>query len=354
MGEANPGVEIAPGNKGAMDDGAREVSLTAIATVLVQNNRVIMIAGVLGLVFGIASGLLSTRRYASSALFVPQASTDVGNAGGLALAASQFGIRIPSGGGGWGSAVYVELLHSNTVLSPIAMDSVTVVEEGGRRATVADLFEIEEADSALRLEKTVRTLRDVVAATENRRLGSVRVVVTTKWPSVSYALVQRLLAEVNRFNIASRQSQASEERQFAESQAAESERALRNAEERMRDFLETNQVVSSPQLMYQRERIQREITIRQQAFMSLLQSVSEARLREVRDTPVITVLEPPMLPSIGEPRRSAMKGVIGSVAATLIAVIIILSLHARAAATGDAVDFFRAVDGLVPRMLRRR
>lgn len=337
----------------AVDGEAEELTLVTISMVLMRKMRVIAGAAAIGFFLGAVFGLLSTREYVSRATFVPQASAEASNSGGLALAASQFGIRMPNGGG-WGAPIYVEVIYSRSVLTPIALDSVTVAEEGGRQVAIADLFEIDDKAPAIRVEKAVRMLRDVITATENKKLGAVQLAVKTRWPSVSYALTQRLLADVNRFNLLTRQSQAGAERKFAETQAQEAEKALRQAEEQMRDFLEQNRVVGSPWLVNQRERIQREITIRQQAYMSLLLNVSEARLREARDTPVITVLEAPVLPAVGEPRRSAMKAVVGAIAATLLALIVILTQHARATATGTLQDFFRTIDESAPRILRRR
>jgi hypothetical protein len=310
--------------------------LVEIATIILHRLRVILGALALGFIFGAAASLISSRKYVAGTTFIPQLSaSDASGAGGLALAASQFGIRMPTGGAGWGAPVYVEVVRSRSVLGPIALDSVTIDEEGGRRTSVAELFKIDDRDEASRLEKTIRKLRTIVDATENKKLGAVRVTVTTKWPSVSFALVKRLLIDVNKFNLITRQSQAGAERRFAEIQAREAERALRLAEERMQKFLEQNRVVVSPALLYQRERIQRDITIRQLTYTSLLQNFSEARLREVRNTPVITVLEGPVLPAIGEPRNTAMTAAIGSIAAGLLAVIVVVIQNVQKTATGD-------------------
>src|ERR1019366_5148610 len=108
----------------------------------------------LGTLLGLATGLSSTRVYVSAATFIPEGSE--GGASGLALAASQLGIRVPpSAGAAWGPPVYVELLGSQALLEPIALDTVVVAEEGGRRVALIDLLKIKAPTIAKRTDLAV-------------------------------------------------------------------------------------------------------------------------------------------------------------------------------------------------------
>jgi len=182
----------------------------------------------------------------------------------------------------------------------------------------------------------------------------VQLTVTTSWPSVSYALADRLIASVNKFNTQTRQSQASAERQFVQGRAREAEIALRDAEDRMQSFLQRNRIVASPDLTFERDRLQREISLRQQAYTSLLQSQEEARIREVRDTPVITILEKPALPAVGEPRHSLSKGLMGALLGIILAVLFKAVGTARESPSERTQEFFRVLEDALPRFLRRR
>src|SRR5688500_12525789 len=94
-----------------------EISLLGITNALLRWRRLLVALAVLGALSGLAFALLSTRVYVSSAVFVPQGSE--AGASGLAAAASQLGIQVASRSGGWGPAMYVELLHSHDLLEPI-------------------------------------------------------------------------------------------------------------------------------------------------------------------------------------------------------------------------------------------
>ena len=335
-----------------------DVSMLALASTLLRWRRTIAGLGLFGAMVGLASGLLSTRVYMSTATFIPQGAE--GGASGLALAASQFGIRMPSSGGGtWGPPVYLELLRSKALLEPIALDSVAVVEEGGRRVALMDLLEVKAPTPARRIDLAVRTLRRIVEASEDKKLNAVKLSVTTLWPSVSLALAERLVRGVNQFNLETRKSQAAAERQFAEVQAREAERALREAEDRLQLFLQRNRAIAgSPELAFQNDRLQRDVALRQQVYVSLLQSREEAKIRQVRDTPVITLLESPRLPVVGEARNSVKKGVLGGLVGGMLAVLIAFlaqgAASARRVPNEEAREFFRLVDEATPRFLRRK
>jgi hypothetical protein len=328
---------------------------------LLRHQRAIAIFTLTFSAAGLAFGLLSSRKYASSATFIPQGpESAVGSNAALALAASQFGVRLPSSGGSWGPSIYVEVLQARNFLEPIALDTLVVAERGGRRVALMDLLEIDEPSAAWRLESTVRVLqKHIITASEDKKLGAVRVSVTTKWPSVSLELVERLLRGLAQFNLTTRKSQAAAERQFVEIQAREAERALREAEDRLQAFLQRNRAMSgSPELGFERDRLQREVTLRQQIYTALVQNREEAKIREVRDTPVITVLEAPRLPVIGVPRGTLVKFVLGGVVGCVLGILVAFAKEwlraAQKSPSDEAREFFRLVGQATPGFIKRR
>jgi uncharacterized protein involved in exopolysaccharide biosynthesis len=298
----------------------RPISLVVFAIVILRWWRVVAVVGVLGGVLGLTLGLTAGRVYKSEATFIPQGAQD---ASGLAGLGAQFGIRLPAGGGNvWGPPVYVALLRSATLLTPIATDTFPITEEN-RRAALMDLLKIQGPTQPERAMYTVMRLQQIVKVDEDRRLNAVRISVTTDWPSLSYELVTRLVEAVNQFNLQTRRSQASAERQFAEQQAAGAEQALREAEGRLQVFLQENRgnIAGTPRLQFTHDRLQRDVQLKEQVYSTFLQGREDARLREVRDTPVITVLEAPRLAVVREPRRSVRKAVMYGLAWAALAVV---------------------------------
>jgi len=334
-----------------------EISLFALATVVLRWRKTVVVLSVLGGVLGLTIALTRPRLYMSSATFIPQRSE--ASISGIALAASQFGIRVPTSGDAWGPPLYVEVLRSQTLLEPIALDTMVLAEEGGRRVPLMDLLRVESSVPERRADLAVRALRVIVTANEVKTLGAVKVSVRTRWPSVSLTLAEQLLRAVNQFNVETRKSQAAAERQFVEGQAAEAERLLRATEDRLQVFLQRNRAFAgSPELNFEHDRLQREVALRQQVYTSLLQNREEAKMREVRDTPVITVLENPRLPVVNEARGALQRGVLGGLVGGMLSVMIAFLADAARRArreSGEAGgEFFLLLEEATPRWLRRR
>jgi uncharacterized protein involved in exopolysaccharide biosynthesis len=329
------GNEMTPNSSGRFPPGDRESSLDDLLISVLRRRRMIGAFALVGALLGLATAVFTPRKYVASAAFIPQ-SSDASSVSGLALAASQFGIQVPMSGGMWGPSTYVELLGSEPLLHRIAVDSVAVAEDGGRRRSLVDLLDIPEDTPGRRAARTVDKLRKLILASEDKKINGVRIEVATRWPSVSLALAQRLVDAVSRFNLESRKSQAAAERQFVELQAQEAEGALRAAEDRLQSFLQRNRSMSgSPDLTFARDRLQRDVDLRQSLYTSLMQQKETARIKEVRDTPVITILESPQLPVRSRSRGAITKFVLGGIVATLLAILLVFVVENVSASRGD-------------------
>ena len=135
-----------------------------------------------------------------------------------------------------GAPIYLELVRSRALLEPIALDTVTVTELGGRRVALTDLLGVDPEIPARRLDRTVHKLESIVSAREDKGIGAVRLSVATPWASVSLWIAEQLVSGADKFNLKTRKSQAGEERRFVEERATEAERALRLAEDRLQSF----------------------------------------------------------------------------------------------------------------------
>lgn len=270
-----------------------EVSLLALGTILLRNRWRLL--RWIGLGAGIAALVSFTRPalYEASASFVPQGID--AKASGLANLAGQLGVAMPATNQSLSLEFYTKLLESRVLLLPVAKDTIVVPELGGKSVAVLDLFQIPRGKmpEAEREEKGLKQLRKMVTGSMVKTTGVVAFSVETKWRSVSLAIASALVDGINDYNQRTRQGQAAAERKFIEGRVAVAASDLRAAEDRLQEFLGTNRNLGSPELMMQRDRLQRDVMLRQQVYQSLTQSYEEARIREVRDTPVITIFESP-------------------------------------------------------------
>lgn len=321
----------------------QDLSLLLIAAAVVRRLRLVVVFCLAGAVMGLVAGLRHQQTYVATATFVPE--TVTGGGGALAEAATQFGIRVPSSSEAWGPPVYVRLIRSREILDAVAADTAIVFEEDRRKTTFAELV---PATAAVRRAQAGQLIGLWISANETKDFEGVELRVATRWPSVSKQLAERLLAHLSAFNLEKHRSRASAERQFVEARAADAERQLRAAEANAQGFLQQNRsMAGSPVLTVQFERLQREVSLRQQSYLALAASREEARIREVRDTPVFTILESPRMPMRPESRQLTLRTIAGGLAGATAAVVLALLLHAgealRASSSPEASEFQAAL-----------
>jgi uncharacterized protein involved in exopolysaccharide biosynthesis len=274
------------------------------------------------------TAFLKPVSYTSTASLIPEAPAS--NSGGrLAGLAAQFGMGVGGGSSTTDSPdFYVWLLSSRGILTELLASEFSYVEDGESvKGRLIDLLPVDENSPARREEAAIRELRDRIRSGRSFETGVVTVSVTMPSPHLATQIAQRLLDLTAEFNVRTRQSRAGSERTFAGERAAEAATALRAAEDGLQGFLQVNrQFERSPGLVFQRERLQREVVMRQEVYTSLLQSYEQARIDEVRDTPVLTVVDAPQTPAIRDPRGTAMRALLGLGFGAMVAVALALLL----------------------------
>lgn len=333
---------VYPTNAGGDSNDA--ISLFALGTTLLKNRWRIAGWMFLGALVGVVPVISAPRVYRASASFIPSGYD--GGRSGLAGLAGQFGVSValPTGNQSLTPEFYTKLLKSRVLLQPLVDDTLVVAENGGRRMAFLDLFNVQGATSAIRQEQGLNRLIGLVSPSVSRTTGVVEVSVATIYPSVSLAIVKAVIERVNEYNQETRQGQAAAERQFVEGRLSVARVELREAEENLGRFLRTNRDLGgSPDLVMQRDRIQREVQLKQEIYTSLMKAYEDVRVREVRDTPVITIFEAPAVPSVPEPRGRFRRLLLGLMLGGFVGVFLAFagSWMARRRSIGDpeAVEF---------------
>ena len=139
------------------------------------------------------------------------------------------------------------------------------------------------------------------------------------------------------------------EREFTEERLRQARQELLVAERRLGAFMERNRDFRfSPTLTFEEERLSADLSAQRQLLTTLTQAYEQARIEEVRDTPVITVVEPPVRPVRAERRFLIFRAVGGIIAGATVGLVLVLvrELIGRARRQGrdDYDDFASAWD----------
>jgi uncharacterized protein involved in exopolysaccharide biosynthesis len=331
-------------------DGGNEISLFEMGAIVLRSRWRIVRWVLIGATVAALSVITKPPFFFASASFITQGNDP--SRSGLTSLAGQFGVSLPSGSPSLSPDFYSKLLKSPVLLRGIARDTFVVPELGGKRKSFLDLFDVRDKQPRIREERGVILLTGLVTTNVVKTTGVVEVSVLTRWPSVSLGIITALMNGLNDFNLSSRQGQAAAERRFVEGRLTLADAELRAAEDRLEGFLRMNRVITSPELTLERDRLQRDVSMRQQVYTSLAQSYEEVRMREVRDTPVITVVEPPSVRPMHEPRGIVRTVIVGGLLGTFIGMLIgfisgIMAHRRRRGVAGDAefVETLREMKG---------
>jgi uncharacterized protein involved in exopolysaccharide biosynthesis len=289
-------------------DDRGEIGGLELAGMLLKRWKLVIGLPVASAILAAGISLLIPARYTAHATFVPEGDGgEVGLSGGLSSFAAQFGVSVPQVGGN-SPPFYAAILESRTIrddmLTTYFPDPRTHV--AGDSAELLDILQIRGETSSRQIEEGRKQLADrVISVVVNSETGVLTVSAETPYRQLSAEVANQLIDLLNQFNLETRQSTAKQRRQFIQDRVQEAERDLRTAEESLKQFLEGNRRwQNSAELLFEHDRHQRQVLLKQQVLAGLQHSYEDARIQEVNDAPVITVIDRAVAPDRkSSPRR---------------------------------------------------
>ena len=329
------------------DAAAAPTSLLRLMATIVRRWRLVAVLGLGGAVIAATWALLATPRYRSTAKLAMEERRPPMAAGGLAALAGQLGGAFT---GVRSLQFYADVLVGRDLLTEVALDSFPDPANPGTHRPLIDILEIKGDTPAERRNAAVNRLSKAVHTGTNDRTGTITLDVSLPDPDLSAAVARRLHERLERFNFETRKSAASERREFAAREVVRARNELAGAEAAMRAFLEANRAgLDIPRLNFQRQQHLRRIEVLNEMYGQLARELQEAKVDEVRDTPVFTVVQRPEPPVYREfPRRTYMTLVGGLLGAGLAVLWIILAASTRSARELDPAGY-EEIRGMVRR-----
>lgn len=289
--------------------GGNDFSIIEAAAFFLRHRRLIFSLAIVLFVITVTFRLLADRQYVSSASFVPQASNPLSALGGLA---AQFGVTAPGQDPNETSAFYGDLLKTREVNTSVLQSEYRYPADSGVvTTTLVRVLPTGNGTAEMKLAKGVALLTRSLKVDVKARTGVVTLELAMPNAVLAQQVVQRFLDEVNRFNMQRRNSKAGAERRFMEGRLAQLHQESRDAEDRLQAFLTTNRDYrNSPDLSFRHDRLAQDMEFRRTIYNTVAQSIEKSRMDEVRDTPVITVIEKPIIASRPESRGAAKFGLL--------------------------------------------
>jgi len=279
-----------------------EVGLFGVANVLLRRWTLVAGLPLLAALLAGAVSLLVPPTFTATTSFVPEVRQQnrlPAGLSGLTGIAGQLGISIGADAN-QSPRFYADVVKSQGLMERVLLAKYPDPRSGrqaGDSISLLQLLRVKGRSPADSLERGLKELDELVSARVDNLTNIVRLSVDSRYPALAAAVASRFVAYLNEFNATTRQSQARQRRRFVEQRIADGEAQLRAAEEDLRRFYERNRGwQDSPQLVFEEGRLRRQVDIRRDVYLTLNREYETARIEEVNDTPVLTVIDAARVP----------------------------------------------------------
>jgi uncharacterized protein involved in exopolysaccharide biosynthesis len=237
--------------------------------------------------------LILPSYYRSTASFQAEATPQNQLAGALGGLASQFG-NLTLGSPQNSPQFFADLVTTDAVLGRVARARYPYQ---GTFFTLSTIYRFDDEPPASRDFHTVKMLRDAITLDVNARTNVVKFSVEARTPQLAQALAETTLADLNEANVDLRRARAAAEHQFTDDRATAARLGLDSADQALASFYQRNRSISSsPDLQMEEARLKRGVDMAQQVYVQLRMQAEQAGLQEVRNTPIVSIIDPPLMP----------------------------------------------------------
>jgi uncharacterized protein involved in exopolysaccharide biosynthesis len=277
-----------------VDDSSRvseSSSPWGLLAILIRNSRFVLGLPLAAAVVAIAVTWVIPPGFTAGASFVAESDTRSSVGGALGQLGGELGLLLPQTSPSV-PLYYAEVLRGETVLRSV-VNALFVHQTGSDSVTLGTMLLGRVPSTPSDTKRAVQKLRDRLSVDVDRVTGVVHFTVTLPDSKATLDAVEMLLKLVNDHNLRRRQEHAQAEGQFLQARIERADSDLVRAEDAMAEFLKKNrQLANAPDLQYEQQRLLRQLSLRQQLYVSLTQTLETNRVTALRTTPTLAVVEP--------------------------------------------------------------
>lgn len=305
------------------------LTFTRWAAGVLERWRKVLLLGVVGLVSALIATLIIPPVYRSSASFVAN-SSGASKVQSAAASSPISGLLSQFGGSLGGDPsespnFYMELLYSRELLTRV-LDSKFPdprTDKPGDSARLVDILRLRSHDPARRMELGVKAMTKDIKAGMDPKTNLVWFSTDAEFPQLSSQISNRIIALVSSFNRETRVSRARSKREFLERRLDSAKTELRASEENLRFFYEQNRgVLGAPGLRAEEARLKRDVDVHSDLFLNLQGQLEVARIDEINDAALITVIDTAVVPRKAQWPRYGVVSITGLALGLLIGLLV--------------------------------
>ena len=237
--------------------------------------------------------------FVSTARILPGSSPNNNRISGFA---AQFGINVgPSSSDFSAAELYPDVINSRDLLKSLLNESFDTDRYGKNKKLAQILLgESDSLDSSkinIFFHKGIRKLRKMINVSTSRKTPLIDVSVTAFEPSLASGIANAIIEQLDSLQNGFKISRIKEKRIFIESRISELDIDVNQAEDALKKFREENRNIdSSPALLLEESRFQRELTVLTQLYITLKNEFEQMQIEEVEQSRMFVVLDAPETP----------------------------------------------------------
>jgi len=244
-------------------------------------------------------------KFIATPIYISQAkliiTSDESIQSGLSGLASQFGLSIPLMGE---STNYLstesisEILSSRELVNKII--DLNIYKNQNLFEILVNEKLIELSDSLVTREMAIKYFNEEIVGLENIiNTSMVNLNIRSRYPELSRNLSNTIIEELQNREVEYRKNESESKRIFIEQRIKDIQFNLLSAESNLKDFREENvQIDRSPTLLLEEERLERELSLQTEIFISLKQQLEQINIDEANNISKLRVIDPPNLPAL--------------------------------------------------------
>ena len=258
---------------------------------LIHYRKFIIVCFSLTCSIAILWAVLTPNQYKSYSSILPSGQVDQ-----MSQLKSLAGISSSASSGENSSELFPVILRSQSIRNAILDREYSFDDDGNKLSlTLSEYFDQDDPD-LLRIK-----LKDITSVSIGKKTGVVSIAVETEYPRLSQLIAEEYINQLEEYNLYHRKSHAGENAEYLSNQIVQKRLELEIAEDSLQEFQDSNSDwvgSSDPETIKMLARLKRDVTVKSQTYLFLMQEYEAAKLDMKKDVPIVRILDYPTLPTV--------------------------------------------------------
>ncbi len=274
------------------------IDFKVLFNVLIEKKFYIFLTSIFFIVLGTSSSFLFTKYYKAEISLYPAKKDLMQGFGQFQSLAANFGMNSTKNDQNFNIP---DVVKSRLIATKVVKEKW--LRENGQYINLIDLWKLNEKnwlalsndsplDSTLIIEKAVKKFSSHINVSEDRISGLIKISTTFQDPLISSNIANFIGSQVELYIQRENSAQSKKEKKFISERLFIVKSELEKAEVNLKIFKERNRGYDeSPELFMIFSQLNREVEVKKEVYLTLQQQLELARIEEVKQSPILHVLD---------------------------------------------------------------